>query len=186
MTTANFHEVVSQSKRKQLLMHLGTSKICANTWPLSSGASTHPRPSDLRLLLFNDESSTSLGFLAWGRVKWAVDSKINDDIFEIFQISVVFACCTPEPPPPPPPTKCGTAIQRGTCVACSGSSRNGKSMRNGNFTKIVGGTNAGWGDAPWQVALSRRTGSNIFSSQFCGGTLINSDWVLTAAHCTEG
>ena len=99
---------------------------------------------------------------------------------------MIYACCEPEPPPPPPPTTCGTAVQRGTCVACSGSSRNGKSMRNGNFTRIVGGTNAGWGDAPWQVALSRGTGSNIFQSQFCGGTLINSDWVLTAAHCTEG
>jgi len=59
-------------------------------------------------------------------------------------------------------------------------------MRNGNFTKIVGGTDAGLGDAPWQVALTRGTGSNIFGLQFCGGTLINSDWVLTAAHCTEG
>ena len=60
-------------------------------------------------------------------------------------------------------------------------------MRSGNFTKIVGGTNAGWGDVPWQVALSYRTGSNIYGNgQFCGGTLINADWVLTAAHCTEG
>ena len=59
-------------------------------------------------------------------------------------------------------------------------------MRNGNFTKIVGGTNAGWGDVPWQVALSSSTGSNIFYGHFCGGTLINADWVLTAAHCTAG
>jgi len=59
-------------------------------------------------------------------------------------------------------------------------------MRNGNFTKIVGGTNANAGDAPWQVALSTRSGSDIFQSQFCGGTLINANWVLTAAHCTEG
>ena len=59
-------------------------------------------------------------------------------------------------------------------------------MRNGNFTKIVGGTNANAGDAPWQVALTSGTGSNIFRAQFCGGTLINSDWVLTAAHCTAG
>ena len=59
-------------------------------------------------------------------------------------------------------------------------------MRNRNFTKIVGGTNAGWGDVPWQVALSSSTGSNIFYVYFCGGTLINADWVLTAGHCTDG
>ena len=59
-------------------------------------------------------------------------------------------------------------------------------MRNGNFTKIVGGTNANAGDAPWQVALTPRTSSNLYMAVFCGGTLINSDWVLTAAHCTEG
>ena len=93
---------------------------------------------------------------------------------------MAFACC------PGPQTTCGTAVQSGTCVACSGSSRNGKPMRKGNFTKIVGGTNANAGDAPWQVALTSGTGSNIFRAQFCGGTLINSDWVLTAAHCTEG
>ena len=59
-------------------------------------------------------------------------------------------------------------------------------MRNGNFTKIVGGTNAGSGDAPWQVALTSRASSSIYWYQFCGGTLINANWVLTAAHCTEG
>ena len=59
-------------------------------------------------------------------------------------------------------------------------------MRNGNFTKIVGGTVANAGDAPWQVALTSRAGTDVYSAQFCGGTLINSDWVLTAAHCTAG
>ena len=72
------------------------------------------------------------------------------------------------------------------CEPCSGSRRSGDLSKNGNFTKIVGGTNAGWGDAPWQVALSSSVSSNIVGRQFCGGTLINSDWVLTAAHCTEG
>ncbi len=46
--------------------------------------------------------------------------------------------------------------------------------------RIVGGEPADIGDYPFQVALMDG------SFQFCGGTLVNSQWVLTAAHCVEG
>ena len=44
--------------------------------------------------------------------------------------------------------------------------------------KITGGTDALISDFPWQVYL-------ISGSQRCGGTIINKDWIVTAAHCTK-
>uniref|UniRef100_A0A8C9R459 Zgc:100868 n=1 Tax=Scleropages formosus TaxID=113540 RepID=A0A8C9R459_SCLFO len=44
-------------------------------------------------------------------------------------------------------------------------------------TKIVGGQNAAPGSWPWQVSM-RYQGSHV-----CGGSLINNQWILSAAHC---
>ena len=48
--------------------------------------------------------------------------------------------------------------------------------------KIVGGSVAQVGAWPWQVALLVN-GLSPFNGQFCGGSLITDEWVITAAHC---
>lgn len=49
--------------------------------------------------------------------------------------------------------------------------------------RIVGGHPARIEDSPWQVALIFGQYKEPFRAQFCGGSIINVDWVVTAAHC---
>ncbi|XP_069493439.1 transmembrane protease serine 3 [Ambystoma mexicanum] len=55
------------------------------------------------------------------------------------------------------------------CVACG--------TRPQFTSRIVGGNASAAGQWPWQVSL------NFKGHQLCGGSLITSQWVVTAAHC---
>ncbi|KAK1168849.1 ovochymase-2-like [Acipenser oxyrinchus oxyrinchus] len=46
----------------------------------------------------------------------------------------------------------------------------------GSF-RIVGGKNSVEGGNPWQVSIKQKT------FHFCGGSIINDEWVISAAHC---
>lgn len=46
--------------------------------------------------------------------------------------------------------------------------------------EIVGGTTTTIDQAPWQVAITSLSGF-----QFCGGSILNANWVLTAQHCVS-
>ncbi|XP_031453316.1 hyaluronan-binding protein 2 isoform X1 [Phasianus colchicus] len=49
--------------------------------------------------------------------------------------------------------------------------------------RIYGGTKTTVGKHPWMVSLQRKSSRRV--THFCGGVLIKSCWVLTAAHCVE-
>jgi len=83
-------------------------------------------------------------------------------------VGLGLGCMAPPQPVTPPPT---------TAAPVTGNCQCG--LKGGVGTKIVGGTNAGRNEYPWQVGLVSTRGGR----PFCGGTLISSDTVLTAAHC---
>lgn len=48
-------------------------------------------------------------------------------------------------------------------------------------SKVVGGNTASEGQFPYQISLRNRK-----NQHFCGGSIINEQWILTAAHCVDG
>jgi len=51
--------------------------------------------------------------------------------------------------------------------------------------KVIGGTGASIEDAPWQVAMLVKGDEPTWYRQFCGGSILNEEWIITAAHCVE-
>lgn len=49
--------------------------------------------------------------------------------------------------------------------------------------KIVGGQLAAVGAYPWQVSLGVSWIASPYQAHFCGGSIYNESWVITAAHC---
>ena len=52
--------------------------------------------------------------------------------------------------------------------------------------KIVGGKKAADGAHPWQASLGVAWIADPYASHFCGGSVLNATWIVTAAHCVVG
>lgn len=52
--------------------------------------------------------------------------------------------------------------------------------------KIINGKPAGIGQLPWQVSLGVAWIADPSDAHFCGGTVYNESWIVTAAHCVDG
>lgn len=96
--------------------------------------------------------------------------RVSFVLIAFLQISTGCIFRPSRPPPTPAPTPAPTPPPTSSCKC---------GVPQGSRNRIVGGQPATKNEYPWLVALVQ-TGT---SRPFCGGTLISSKTVLTAAHC---
>ena len=67
--------------------------------------------------------------------------------------------------------------------SCNSSAACGCSSNPASLSRIVGGESAGTSTWGWAVSLAITSGSG---TALCGGAILSSSWIITAAHCVYG
>eukprot|EP00794_Sanderia_malayensis_P017800 gene17800-19576_t len=92
------------------------------------------------------------------------DSSMNGNGFKVSFMAIIAPTVAPTIPPVPPKVNeafCGQVkVQQ---------------------SRVIGGSNATKGAWPWQIGLFSKYGQF-----FCGGSIINPQWAVTASHCMAG
>ena len=84
----------------------------------------------------------------------------------------------------PDPIRLLAVVVFTAAVALPGAGQAEAAGPGGGFTpRVIGGSVAPDGSWPSQAALLNASEPDAGAAQFCGGTLIDEGWVLTAAHC---
>nr|AAB66650.1 serine proteinase [Herdmania momus] len=86
-------------------------------------------------------------------------------------------CSNPPPVTLPPSIECGKTTEPLSDATKGYDLKQSKAKT--NPLHIVGGTTVTHGSIPWQVSLRLKRELR----HFCGGSILNRNWILTAAHC---
>lgn len=85
-------------------------------------------------------------------------------------------------------TRTGPALAQTVSAQPTGSADYDETVRrylNNEEPKIVGGIKAQPGAYPWQVSLLVSNIGQTVRAHFCGGSIYNASWIITAAHCMD-
>ncbi|MEZ4742465.1 MAG: serine protease [Bdellovibrionota bacterium] len=52
-----------------------------------------------------------------------------------------------------------------------------------DLVKIIGGSISDKNDNKWMIAIVQRSKENVYYGQYCGGVLVDRNWIISAAHC---